>query len=107
MDHNRETFASAFHNYRRLMCLRSLIHQALFATDELDDELPSYTLHIRNWQHRMFLMRQTLLDLTHLCDQEIQRAQQFNRRCMHFSPMSNITGNDFCTLPACSQSWKT
>ena len=71
----QETFAAALHNYRRLICLRSLIHQALFATDELDDELPSYTLHNRNWQHRMFLMRQTLLDLTHLCDQEIQRAQ--------------------------------
>ena len=30
----------------------------------------------RNWQHRMFLMRQTLLDLNHLCDREIQRAHQ-------------------------------
>ena len=79
MDHTqggRESFAAALHHYRRLVFLRSLIHQVLFASDELDDELPSYNIHNQNWQHRMFHMRQTLLDLTHCCDRELQRAQQ-------------------------------
>ena len=71
-----ESFAAALHHYRRLVFLRSLIHQVLFATDELDDELPSYNFHNTNWQHRMFHVRQTLLDMTHCCDRELQRAQQ-------------------------------
>ena len=71
-----ETFSAAVHYFRRMVCLRFMVRQALFATDEVDDELPSFEFHNRNWQHRMFLMRQTLLDLNHLCDREIQRAQQ-------------------------------
>ena len=71
-----ETFAAAVHYFRRMVCLRFMVRQALFATDEIDDELPSFEFNNRNWQHRMFLMRQTLLDLNHLCDREIQRAQQ-------------------------------
>ena len=68
--------AAAVHYFRRMVCLRFMVRQALFATDEIDDELPSFEFNNRNWQHRMFLMRQTLLDLNHLCDREIQRAQQ-------------------------------
>ena len=37
-----ETFAAAVHYFRRMVCLRFMVRQALFATDEIDDELPSF-----------------------------------------------------------------